>query len=73
MADRGERYNGSGYYDPTPYQAIQNIEREDERDNARGILARKVIKTLQNVAHLAGFNIVGRITLVDNETGKEWR
>ena len=71
MSDRGPKYNASGYYDPTPYNAIRNIERAemDERE----ILANKVIKTIQNVAHLAGFDIVGRITLKDNKTGKEWR
>ena len=68
MADRGEKYNASGYYDPAPYEAIKNIERE--RDSERGKLARKVIKTLQNVAHLAGFDIVGRIVLRDHKTGK---
>ena len=73
MADRGERYNASGYHDPTPYQAIKNIERENALNEERGILARKVVKKLQNVAHLAGFDIVGRVTLRDNETGKEWR
>lgn len=73
MADRGEKYNASGCYDPTPYQAIKNIEREERLNDDRREIARKVIKTLQNVAHLAGFDIVGRITLVDNKTGKEWR
>jgi hypothetical protein len=73
MADRGERFNASGCYDPTPYQAIKNIEREEQLNDERGILARKVIKTLQNMAHLAGFDIVGRITLLDKKTGKEWR
>ena len=51
MADRGELYNASGCYDPTPYQAIKNIERENELNDERGKMARKVIKTLQNVAH----------------------
>ena len=73
MANRGERFNASGCYDPTPYEAIKNIERENARNKERGKMARKVIATLYNVAHLAGFNVVGQITLVDNETGKEWR
>lgn len=73
MANRGERFNASGCYDPTPYQAIKNIERENSRNKERGKMARKVIATLYNVAHLAGFNVAGQITLVDNETGKEWR
>jgi len=64
MSDRKNdtKYNGSGYYDPTPREAIKNIE-------SRYRLSGKVVKTLQNVAHLAGFEIVGRIELRDTETG----
>ena len=65
MSYRGDKFNAEGYHDPTAYEAIKNIEK-DERD----ILARKVIKTLQNVAHLAGFDIVGKITLRDHKTGE---
>ena len=64
MNYRGDKYNEEGYYDPTPYNAFKKIDRE------RDILAKKVIKTIQNVAHLAGFDIVGRITLKDNKTGE---
>lgn len=58
--------NGSGYYDPTAYKAIKRLT-EDEKKVSR------VIKTLQAVAHLAGFEIEGRIVLVDKETGEIWR
>ncbi len=58
--------NGSGYYDPTAYKAIKRVT-EGEKKVSR------VIKTLQAVAHLAGFEIEGRIVLVDKETGEIWR
>lgn len=58
--------NGSGYYDPTAYKAIKNVT-ESEKNVS------KVIKTLQAVAHLAGYEIEGRIVLVDKETGEIWR
>ena len=58
--------NGSGYYDPTAYKAMTNIAKEEKR-------VIKVIKTLQIVAHLAGFEIEGRIVLRDKETGEVWR
>lgn len=64
---RGDKYNGSDYYDPTAYHAIKNADRE------RDAVVDKVIKTIQSVAHLAGFDIVGRITLKDHTTGKVWR
>jgi molecular chaperone GrpE (heat shock protein) len=60
------RRNGSGYVDPTAHKAIKNVS-EKEKEVA------KVIKTLQSVAHLAGYNIEGRITLIDNKTSKVWR
>ena len=58
--------NGSGYVDPTAYKAIKKISESEKR-------ASKVIKTLQAVAHLAGYQIEGRIVLIDKETGREWR
>lgn len=60
------RKNGSGYYDPTAHKAIKNVSEKEKE-------IKKVIKTLQSVAHLAGYNIEGRITLIDNKTGKVWR
>jgi hypothetical protein len=61
------RRNGSGYKDPTAYKAYRNIKAN------KAALAKRVIKTIQNVAHLAGFDIVGRITLRDVETRDEYR
>ena len=67
MDDKNPRYNASHCLDMTAYEAISNVDRENRE---REILAKKVIKTIQNVAHLAGFNIEGRVTLRDNKTGK---
>lgn len=61
------RRNASGYADPTAYEAYKNIRKE------RGYEAHKVIKTLQNVAHLAGFEIVGRIVIRDVRTGETYK
>ena len=67
MDEKNPRYNSSHCLDLTAYEAISNVDRENRE---REILAKKVIKTIQNVAHLAGFDIEGRITLRDNKTGK---
>ena len=58
--------NGSGYMDPTAYRALKNVS-EDEKKVS------KLVKTLQAVAHLAGYEIEGRIVLRDRKTGREWR
>jgi len=60
------RRNGSGYYDPTAHKAIKNVSAQEKE-------VAKVIKTLRSVAHLAGYDIEGRIALIDNKTGKVWR
>ena len=67
MNYKGDRFNGENYPDPTAYEAIKNVDREDRE---RDILAKKVIKTIQNVAHLAGFDIVGKITLREHKSGE---
>lgn len=60
------RKNDKGYPDPTPYKAIKNIEKEEDR-------LRKLIRTIRYICDLAGFDIEGRIILIDRKTGKEWR
>lgn len=66
MNDRGLRKNASGCSDPTAYQAIKNIDREDENFH-------KLLHMIFNVCELSGFRIEGRIVLVDEVTGKVWR
>ncbi|MDD2298555.1 MAG: hypothetical protein PHU69_02830 [Fermentimonas sp.] len=66
MNDRELRRNAEGYPDPTAYQAIKNIDREDENFH-------KLLHTIFNVCELSGFRIEGRIVLVDEVTGKIWR
>ena len=63
------RLNSSGYYDPTAYKAMQNIERSAENYE---IYARKkkCIKAIFKVAEVLGFTIKGRITLCDEKTGR---
>ena len=66
MNDRDLRKNASGCPDPTAYEAIKNIDREDENFH-------KLLHTIFNICELSGFRIEGRIVLVDEVTGKVWR
>lgn len=61
------RKNASGCNDPTPYQAIKNI------DEANNIRFYKLLHTIFHVCEIAGFEVEGRITLKDKKTGKVWR
>lgn len=58
--------NASGYIDPTAYEAITNIESENDR-------FKKLLNSIFNICDLADFEIMGRIVLVDKRSGKVWR
>lgn len=60
------RKNDEGYFDPTAYEAIKNIEGGDERFH-------KLLHTIFYLCDLAGFSIEGRIVLIDNRSGRIWR
>lgn len=66
MNDRDLRKNAEGYSDPTAYEAIKNIDKEDKR-------FRKLLHTIFNICELSGFRIEGRIVFVDKKTGRIWR
>ena len=66
MNDRDLKLNSSGCPDPTAYEAIKNIDKEDERFH-------KLLHTIFNICELSGFRIEGRIVLVDEATGKVYR
>lgn len=66
MNDRDLQKNGEGYSDPTAYGAMKNMEKEDERFH-------KLLRTIFYLCDLAGFDIEGRIVLVDKKSGRIWR
>lgn len=67
--------NAEGYSDPTPGEAMSNIRKEQRQREAAERLAviSRLIPVMKQTAELAGFEVVGRITLKDKETGKEYR
>lgn len=67
MSDNDLKRNGSGYMDPTAYQAIKHIDGEEE-DRFR-----KLLGTIFYICELAGFHIEGRIVLRDKRTGRVWK
>ena len=66
--------NQEGYPDPTAgaaYSAIRQEERKREADRLAAISA--LIPIMKGAAELAGFEVVGRSTLKDKTTGKEYK
>ena len=57
------RKNAEGYSDPTAYEAMKNIDKDDERFH-------KLLHTIFYLCELAGFQIEGRIVLVDKSYTK---
>lgn len=66
MGKEDWRKNAEGYSDPTAYEALRNIEREDERFY-------KLLDTIFNLCELSDFHIEERIVIKDKRTGKVWR
>ena len=66
MAFDDLRKNSEGYSDPTAYEAMKNLDRDDERFH-------KLLHTIFDMCELAGFHLEERIVLRDEQTGKIWR
>lgn len=71
MGDKKDlKYNQSGCADPTAYEAISNIIKEEKE------LVKKVhnlISVLKLIIDWAGFELIGRIEIRDKKTKKEFR
>lgn len=63
-------HNAEGYADPTAYYGTKEIVREESEQERR---IRHLMHIIREAAHLAGFEVVGRITFKDKKTGKEFR
>lgn len=62
--------NKEGYYDPTAYDGLKPIIREDEEQQRR---LNNLIFVLKYIIRLAGFELLNRIELKDKRNGREYR
>lgn len=60
------RKNAERYSDTTAFEALRNIDKEDDRFH-------KLLHTIFYLCELAGFEIEGRVVLIDKQTGRVWR
>lgn len=58
--------NSSGYPDPTAYEAEKSISAEEKRKN-------ELIKVLKYIVRTADFELLNRLEVRDNKTGRIWR
>ena len=66
MNDHELKKNGEGYQDPTAYEAIKNVDGDQERFN-------KLLRLIFGLCDMAGFHIEERIVLKDKQTGRVWK
>ena len=62
--------NKEGYADPTAWEAIGTVAKKEKKQNEEVAILVNILKQMIN---LAGFEMVGRITLRDKKTGKEYK
>lgn len=66
--------NREGYPDPTAREAFNNMRRKDRLQEIERLNAiSSIVKISKQMAELAGFEIVGRVTFRDKHTGREYR
>lgn len=62
--------NSEGYNDPTAYEGLKPIfHEENELDHK----VHNLIKVIQSIVHMAGFEVIGRIQIKHKQSGKEYR
>ena len=66
IKDRELRKNASGCSDPTAYNAICNIDEEEEE-------FKKLFRTLRYICNVAGFEFDGRISIRNKESGRVYK
>lgn len=70
----GTYKNSEGYSDPTVGEAMSNIALEARRKDAERLdVISQLIPIMKKTAELVGFEVVGRIVLMDKETGKKYK
>lgn len=64
------KFNSEGYYDPTAYEGLKPIIKEEAIQQKR---VSELIQVVKYIIDKAGFDVVNRIALKDKKTGKEYR
>ena len=64
------KLNGEGYPDPTIYEALKPVIKEEDQRQRR---ISKFVTLLKDFADLCGYEVMNRVVLKDKKTGKEYR
>ena len=64
------KFNSEGYYDPTAYEGLKPIIKEDAERQKR---VSDFVDLMKRFANMCGYEILNRVALKDKKTGKEYR
>jgi len=64
------KYNSEGYADPTAYEGMKDIIREESEAEKR---VHDLVKVLKYIINSAGFELTERVRLKDKKTGREYK
>lgn len=64
------KHNPSGAYDPTAYEAMNKVQKEQSEDEIR---VSRLVKAIKTICDLAGYDVLNRIEFRDRETGRYYR
>lgn len=67
MANSNPKRNSEGYYDPTAYDGMRSIVRDENALNGR---VSDLVRVLKFIIHNCGFELVSRIEIKDIKTGR---
>ena len=67
MANSNPKRNSEGYYDPTAYDGMKSIVRDENALNGR---VSDLVRVLTYIIHNCGFELVSRIEIKDIKTGR---
>ena len=74
MSRDKDYYNQSHCADPTAYNALRNIEsQKDAMDIAAEADIKRLLQLIRFTARVFGFEVEGRITFVNTETGRIYK
>lgn len=66
--------NGSGYIDPTAFEAIQKADKElAARNKARAYKFHRLLDMIRDMCEMCDFELAEHVILKDRVTGKVWR
>ena len=62
--------NGEGYADPTAYEALKAVDRQEAEQQKK---VNALVGVLKYIINAAGFDLLARIELKDRQTGREYK